>query len=977
MSIKNFKLYLGYPSIQTKKEGLTLHLNKTLFSSFPEGESYTFNEKLTEKEYGQCTFSFNSFLYINKKRNPFIKSLVIDRYLILEMEDSRIDFIITSISPSYSSDNVSYTFTCQDAFSFELSRISSTISLSTDDQDISGDWADGPKKIWELTSKILEESHTYWTNSDLVTQQGYRFYTDAYDINSDEKVISYEEESVSAYQALTDVLKQFDAYLEIDYDERTISYWGKDKIKFNGLYLRPETNVSNFSHSLKGDNLCNVFKVYGSEDGEGNYVSLVPTIPSVLQDFLPQIAEPSKAAYDDSSPANMQCVDGEYEYKDGSGHSKKTGIQWSDVWDCSKNNIYSNSAAANTFESRIRTLWQYVNNRMQDDDEWTEYFQYLSLVPSGTSILYDFDYWKENNLISQQTYEDIEKAWVDFRRLNILNACYYPKYLSYKYKLEQLEDQEDELYASIAAEQQSLATLATTVSSTISNRGLYYTSCIINVELVNGNFECIKYLPIGSIQEPGDVGNVLVWGKDSSNNNFNIPDFIYLSEYIRKWTDEKGNKAQVFYKKSSTIFKQIEDFEITSTEDGYSQFTTSVSNLAGTLYIKYDDYLVEFLEEKIPDFVEQKTDMIESSINSLENQLNNLHNEEYFVLKNAIRGFGWLSEELDALETKIKEKKELQNEIVSKIRTLIGLSTESEDYDNWRSYESTDENTAIFSEYADLVQQYDDLSYCVGGMGTREDDNGNLMLYSGWYNEKYSHLKQLEKSDLLSSDRYVDIVNKAIETQDQITAWWNKWYVNYGYLTRETVFEDSEQKTFKSLYSTASTQFESYKTPQTSYSLSYIKSDWLEDYLVPIRVGSRVRLSHPYVKESLKENQIKITFYSEIKTRPTIIILKTTTDAEVVADKFFILDNKSIILQSIYLDSYWNSEYSIESLSIDGVEYDGKRDVESIEPVYEGQYVPLVITGITTDLRSDIYQLSVEEYSIYKILVDRLLNLIK
>jgi hypothetical protein len=58
-----------------------------------------------------------------------------------------------------------------------------------------------------------------------------------------------------------------------------INFYNKERIEYKGLRLYPEINLSNFSYSDKGDNLYNVMHVTGGEDADGNYVSIVPTMP--------------------------------------------------------------------------------------------------------------------------------------------------------------------------------------------------------------------------------------------------------------------------------------------------------------------------------------------------------------------------------------------------------------------------------------------------------------------------------------------------------------------------------------------------------------------------------------------------------------------------------------------------------------------------------------------------------------------------
>lgn len=967
MANNSFKLYIGYPTVKSEEGEATFSVEKSLFSSFQNGVGlapYSFDEKFQEKEFGQCTLTFSSMLYVNGERNPFINSLVIDRYIVLEKSNGQeIQFVITSIAPSHTSGNVKYTYTCQDALSFELTKIVPTISISTDDEDISGDFADGPKTIEELTTKILSLAHSYWTNSYLVKSNNYKFAVDELTLGSEDKTISYESESISPYQALTDVLKQFDALLQVDYKNRTLFYLPKNKMTFSGLYLRPETNVSSFNHSLKGDNLCNIFRVYGDEDADGNYVSIVPSIPSRLQDFF----------------AEQENTE--------------------NFWNFNKDEIYSQGQEDKTFEKAVRIAYEATNTKTDGytaSTEWTQYFQYLSLVPSGASILYNFDYWRDQGLISKDELDKIENRWTYFRKLNILHSCYYPKYLTYRYQVSKIDDKFDEYCAAIGADDQTRASLPADASTAISSRGLYCSSCISHFEEgENGKYSYVNYLPIGCVSQE-IVGKCLHWGTGINGEKLTIPDFIYLQAYIEE-------NEVTLYRRDGIGFAEQDEFILGDATDDLNilvsnpnaSTSTDISNWVGMVYIKYDDDLINYLASNINDFNTANQDTITAAINSYQEQIDALLTPDYCGLKTALfdkdsSTYGndtWIEEEIAELDAKIEAKREKQSTIVARLVDMTGT-------DSWRNADTIDKsNWSLYSEYCDLVKQYENIGYYIGGEGTKTDSTtGRGATYDGWYVIKRKRLKELQKS--IEGDAsykniaeiYGEVVTNSLKYQAELENWWNDWYADYGWLTRESIYEDSEQLTFKTLYSTASVQFESYRTPQASYSLNYIKSDWLEDSNAPIKVGTQVRLSHPGVKDVQKENYAEIRLSDSINN-PAIVVLRIRDkngDLENINIKnFSVIDGTKLVIKDSKLKQYWAGEENpcqIESVIINSLVYGlgyGDHRIESIEPVYEGQSVDLTITGISQDLRSDIYQLTVEEYSLYKVLVDRLLNLIK
>jgi hypothetical protein len=107
--------------------------------SFYENEQSgygSFNEKLSEKDNSQFSLTFSMALKYDDRPNIFLNYLVIDREIRLDMNGEIIDFIITNISPSLTSKNAVYNFTCQDSFSFYHSKQNNNINISTDDETL-------------------------------------------------------------------------------------------------------------------------------------------------------------------------------------------------------------------------------------------------------------------------------------------------------------------------------------------------------------------------------------------------------------------------------------------------------------------------------------------------------------------------------------------------------------------------------------------------------------------------------------------------------------------------------------------------------------------------------------------------------------------------------------------------------------------------------------------------------------------------
>jgi hypothetical protein len=98
--------------------------------------------------------------------------------------------------------------------------------------------------------------------------------------------VSYEVTNTTPYNALIEIAKLFNASIRLDYTKNIIYFTNNDTAQYNGLHLRPETNLSAFSYSEKGDNLYNIMYVTGGEDADGGYVSIVPSMPACLASIL-------------------------------------------------------------------------------------------------------------------------------------------------------------------------------------------------------------------------------------------------------------------------------------------------------------------------------------------------------------------------------------------------------------------------------------------------------------------------------------------------------------------------------------------------------------------------------------------------------------------------------------------------------------------------------------------------------------------
>lgn len=369
-------------------------------TSFENGASNnlgTFNENVKfSGDTKELTFSlFSSY---EGKTNPYLPYLVNDRKIRLIdefLEEDYLEFYITNIQPTITNDNILYTYTCQDAFSYDLSRQSVSMFFSTDDDSIWGTNT-GPKPIDQIVQKVLELSSINYING-VIDTTNWRvseeflnvFYVNSY--RMDETMRISLETTSTPFNIIVEALQLFNANLIINYKNKTINFDFKER-SLKGLVLKPEYNLSKFSYADDGTQLCNIMHIQGAEDAYGNYVSIVPAMPKEVQNYL---------------------------LGDSGWQAKTTSEILTETWN-----------------SESREFWDIIGNK----------------IPHAGSFLYDFSYWVKSGLISSQTEETIKESFdKDLRNINLQILCYSSLYYETLAQINKVESQEKNIIAAIAA----------------------------------------------------------------------------------------------------------------------------------------------------------------------------------------------------------------------------------------------------------------------------------------------------------------------------------------------------------------------------------------------------------------------------------------------------------------------------------------------------------------------------------------------
>ena len=916
------------------------------FSFYPGTQNGfgTYGEKITEKENNQFTLNFSMMLSFNDQPNIFIPYLVIDRELRLKTDTQTIDFIITNIVPKFTNKNISYTYTCQDAFSLQHSKQSSNISLSTDDESYWEDQAVGPRTINELANKILTLANSKWTIDTNLNNTLVHFPDNLY-TGIDEMKVSYEATNTTPYNALVEVAKLFNASIKLDYTKNIIYFTNNDTVQYNGLHLRPETNLSAFSYSEKGDNLYNIMYVTGGEDAEGGYVSIVPSMPACLSSILIDTYVPKDLVINNDYYSNPSF------YNDGNDiwvryKNASTGnCKYKQIEPYQNNNTkYSWMSAQDNSELRNIILNYYYQlpedeQSSVDIDSINNFFNELRFVPYAESFLSDFSYWKENGLLSEERYNNLLISLnIEYRNINLLYMAYAAQHNIINYELQRLVTREEELIAEIAAEDEHRAFIEEDNSDTIDSYYLTHAICV----------DDDYFIPIGILKE-----NNIYYGKFDNNSNIYItlPDLENLCDNI-----------QDFYILDVNSDKILDSIKWINYNTSLNTITTSSIYYNVLVYVKYAD--LQLLPKEFHSIVSSTDGVIDARISDLISQIKAVQNNSYIYMHQILYGGNWLNDRIADIRKKISQYNRDKQEFEDALEKKFG--------ENWKllSTESFGANYDLASEFNYLRKKIDQIQLEIGGTGTRVNKQEELYTYSG----KLNHYLNTLLSIKYNSSSIEGLIDK-LEAQKLLKQNWLKiFYRDYSDVIRETKYEDSSQITSRGLYLSAEKQFLTYKQPSKSYSSSVITSLDLYNISTTVEIGDRVLLTHPGLNMKVVESHYDIYLNDHTPSSTTIAMINENITDNILQDVDVVLQQQNFV--RIKTDTY--PQY-LTDLFIDGKHYgwNGMQKILLAQPTRIAEKIDLRVTGITKDFRSNVVQLTVEEDTMYNTLIDRLLVILK
>lgn len=285
-------------------------------------KTYTYDEKISIHQNGQkeLSFSMDSQIIENAQivNNPFISQIHIGSTILLEDKyGKQFIFNVKNINYTFKQANITYAVTCQDHFSYSLSKQNQGYEIQNDP---SKDDFIGAKTIDWWTNKILKDCKVGYnyipfevgvylnTNQDLV------LFEDEMEMVNVEEIIKpiYSKDEYSDYQtpltfscsnstanaALIALGEQLDLQINtfewqrqftnyVSEFDRMFWFEPKKNPEISGLTYSPNTDVQSFSLSFNGDSLTTVLNVESKEVGD-DLVSILPATPGFFLDIFSQ-----------------------------------------------------------------------------------------------------------------------------------------------------------------------------------------------------------------------------------------------------------------------------------------------------------------------------------------------------------------------------------------------------------------------------------------------------------------------------------------------------------------------------------------------------------------------------------------------------------------------------------------------------------------------------------------------------------------
>lgn len=1008
----------------------------------------TYDENLTIKNNSQYSLTFSINKYVDNQTNQVFYLITEGRRLRLQIatenpyKPKAIDFIITAITPKVTNKNNVLSVTCQDVFSYETSKMNISITYNSVE----------PKTYYEHLKNILILSgldKRYKIHDSLNPEGQNPIFTNPFTLaltntyNALKTTVNIENSTF--YNALVQLATDFNALLDIEYPEyvldevnntwvltsTSINFINIRNSVFEGYIVRPETNLNSFSVTRKADNFNSILHVKGGEDSDGATISIIPSMPSTVQEFF------------EKQLININDIN------NSDSFWKKSSKDWYALYQ----EEYGRTMEFSNSDSQTQRMLK---------DEVNYYWRALTeLIPSGGDFLYSFDHYKEQGLLSQADYNYLkDKINIDLRNANIKQNIFSSQYYRLQSELDVIHTAELDYASFISSDMEYFYNLEKehaddkneqqiNLEKNLNDNTINYLNDLINL-WADKDFRYIQnYKMFYNISEHPSEANIDLQGiinddtfKLSSNSDLNT-EFNTNNNYLKLNFNYVTDKAQeigllynqachnynTLYNKLIELFspyKRSDDSYIIGSYEPFSDIASLLSTPddqlediiytqtgSKTLYIDYAYYREQMkdLRTKIGSYYKKdgkmyyrlgiyftylellfcldKMRIVDNKILVQEDWLNSLPLKLILPTNKGIDSPYALLKEVTytptpdyAVDFKYDQKFTVPSTKYSNGFYGHTLSLQGEVWNNALSLGKISKCINDFGIVRALTEDNTVLFYC-----NFYSDNSECYISS--FSDFTGNTKHIQINNFIFTYEGIgttiwskhpvtyNLKQLKTESENSKLAIWNDLYNYYGDYITEGVFTDSDQLTSEGLYIAAAKQFAAYCKPTIEYSTTVINQNEILGFNSKLGLGDII---HFYNKELLEGYNGHIIV--EIPKQSFLI--------SSVELRYNLQDNSSI--STVYPISKTQQKTNTTLLYIKEDSLDTANKIlstpftlhilEEIQVINKyldtiAKPIELQVTGLSTKLRSGTTQITVSNNKTINAMLGRLLRQFK
>ena len=308
--------------------------------------SFSYDEKFSCHINAQKELTFSMYRKVwqgdNWILNPFISSIHVGSTILLTTKDGREHMMtVKNIALKFSAINISYQYTCQDSFSYQLSRQNDGYTL---DNDPSSDTFIGARTVdYWIQEHIAPDCYIAYEYIPL--NKGVALYNSNHTraFESQDSLTNIKEIIKPVYSdpafyetilfscsgsngnaALIALAEQLGLMVNVYehlswHNTRWVAtkYFWLEPVKhneFNGIYYSPNNSIQSFGLSFAGDSLTTVLNVQSTDIGEET-IGLFPSVPGFFVNYFASVDWSASKYYPGMF---LDLLQGEYWRCDGS-----------------------------------------------------------------------------------------------------------------------------------------------------------------------------------------------------------------------------------------------------------------------------------------------------------------------------------------------------------------------------------------------------------------------------------------------------------------------------------------------------------------------------------------------------------------------------------------------------------------------------------------------------------------------------------